>query len=106
MAGFSDLIDDVDAAVMASLADVVGTYSDPETGRVHTDIELIIDHDLSATGPEGFLLADSVGITWRRSALACAARGGVFTVCGVRYIVEKVIADDGHMATAACMEDE
>ncbi|MCY1187678.1 hypothetical protein D9M73_286900 [compost metagenome] len=73
---------------------------------MHTEIELIIDHDLGLSGPEGFLLADAVAITWRRAALACAERGGVFTVGGTRYVVEKVIADDGHMVIAACMEVE
>lgn len=105
MAGFSDLVEGMDEQIMSSLADAVGTYTDPETGRVQSGIDLMVDHDIGTSGPEGFLLSDAVGITWRRIALSCADRGGIFTVAGVRYVVEKVISDDGHMVTAACMED-
>lgn len=106
MASFSDMVEDMDEQIMFSLADAIGMYRGPELGPVHSGIDLIIDRDVGFAGPEGMLLADAIGITWRRVALPCAERGGIFTVGSTRYVIEKVISDDGHMVTAACMEDE
>ncbi|BAU76134.1 hypothetical protein [Metapseudomonas furukawaii] len=102
MVGFSELVEDMDEQIMSSLGDAVGQYLDGVSGRLHCGIELIIDRNLQQSGPDGVFLTDAVGITCRRAALGCVARGGVFIVGPTRYLVEEIIADDGHMVTAAC----
>ncbi len=102
MASFGDMLEAMDEQIMASFADATGKYMDPSTGQVHCGIELIVDHNLQQAGPDGLFLTDAVGLTWRRTALSCAARGGVFTLGPTRYTVEDIIADDGYMVTAAC----
>lgn len=103
MAGFGDKMDRMDAAIMASLNDGSGSYFDSAGALVAQDIPLIIDHNLEYVGANGVFLSDAVGITWQTSDVAGVARGGFFEFDSVRYTVEKVIADDGGMSTAACM---
>jgi len=88
---------------------VVGRLNDgsaqyqPQAGAVLAGIEVIVDHNLMQNGPEGVFRSNAVGISWRKAQLPKAERGGVFLHCGVSYVVEEIIADDGHMITAACM---
>lgn len=103
MAGFADLVDDMDDMLMGSLndgtCDYLGMHGEPPA----YGIEVIIDHNLQRVGPEGLFRSDAVGITWKKRDLPSAARGGVFRHGFKRYRVEDVIDDDGHMITAACM---
>ncbi|EQM66111.1 hypothetical protein QYE80_08125 [Pseudomonas tohonis] len=99
---FADLIDDADELIMASLGDGVGEYRDLPSGVVCCGLMLMLDRNLQQEGPEGLFLSDAVGITWQKSLLPRAERGGIFIHRGVRYIVGQTIADDGHLVTAAC----
>lgn len=103
MAGFADLVADMDAMVMASLNDGVADYLGPHGTPPVVGFEVIIDHNLQRVGPEGLFRSDAVGITWKKRDLPAAVRGGVFKYGCKRYCVEDVIEDDGHMITAACM---
>lgn len=104
MAGFGDCIADMDAMIMASLGDGAGDYQHQD-GQVIRNVELIIDHNLQINGPEGLYRSDVVGITWQQQAIPCSVgRGGIFVYRKRRYLVEDILVDDGHMATAACME--
>lgn len=103
MAGFGDKMARMDAAIMASLNDGTGDYFASAGVPVAQGIPLIIDHNLEYVGANGVFLSDAVGITWQNSDLASVTSGGFFQFDGVRYTVEKLIADDGNMATAACM---
>ena len=60
--------------------------------------------NLMQNGPDGMMPTEATGITWRKAQLQDVTRGGVFVHAGRRFIVEQKIMDDGHMATAACME--
>ena len=84
------------------LNDALGSYT-PPGGTTVCGLDLIVDRDLMQSGPEGMFRSDAVGVSWRKSQLSTAARGGIFSFGGDRLVVESVIADDGHMVTAACM---
>lgn len=88
---------------MASLNDGSGDYRDAN-GRVALGIELIIDRNLQHAGPDGVFLSTAVGITCRNAQVGAVNRGGLFVIGSDRFVVETIIADDGHMLTAACME--
>lgn len=103
MAGFGALIDRMDASIMKALNDGLGDYFDAAGLPVAQGIELIVDQNLERAGAGGVFLSDAIGITWNKPDLASVARGGRFLFDSVSYIVEETIADDGHMATAACM---
>lgn len=104
MAGFDDLVDDMDDMIMDSLSDGVASYQGAPSAPLVCGIPVIVDRNLVQNGPEGQFLSEAVGITWRKCLLPDALRGGVFTFGSKRYVVEVLIADDGHMVTAACME--
>ena len=96
---------DIDADVMSALNDGCGHYIDAGGVLRAKDIELIIDHNLQRVGPNGALVADALGITYRKAAMQQPERGGVFVFACKRYVVEEIVIDDGDFATAACMED-
>ncbi|MEB2328100.1 MAG: hypothetical protein OZ926_14755 [Pseudomonas sp.] len=104
MAGFGDCIADMDAVIMASLSDGEGEFIHPD-GQIVRNVPLMLDHNLQINGPEGLYRSDAVGVTWRRQSVPCAVgRGGIFVFRKRRYLVEGILIDDGHMVTAACME--
>ncbi|MCY1491395.1 hypothetical protein D9M68_251790 [compost metagenome] len=102
MAGFSDLVDDLDVAVMDSLGDGTADYLDAMGNTMARGIAVIVDRNLEQAGPEGRFLTDAVGVTWRKSLLPAVERGGVFIFCRERFVVEVAISDDGHLITVAC----
>lgn len=101
---FADLVNDIDAMLMSSLNDGKGDYFDSAGIPVAQGIELIIDRNLQQAGPDGVFLSNAVGITCRNVEVGGVNRGGLFVIGGDRFVVETIIADDGHMLTAACME--
>jgi hypothetical protein len=102
MAGFSDLVEDMDEQIMSSLGDGEADYLDAMANAMARGVAVIIDRNLEQVGPEGRFLTDAIGVTWRKSILPTVERGGMFVHCQERFVVEVVISDDGHMLTAAC----
>ncbi|MFG5864419.1 head-tail joining protein [Metapseudomonas sp. CR1201] len=102
MAGFSDLVEDMDEQVMSSLGDGEVDYLDAMGNTMARGISVIVDRNLEQVGPDGRFLTDAVGVTWRKAFLPSVERGGVFIFCRERFVVETPIADDGHMITVAC----
>lgn len=102
MVGFSEMVDDMDALVMDTLADGIGDYLGDETNAPALGITLMIDRNLQQAGADGVFMTSAVGITWRKAQLAASDRGGIFLFKGALYQVEELIADDGYMITAAC----
>lgn len=101
---FGAALDEADAAIMESLSDGEGDFVHPD-GTVIRNVPLMLDHNLQLNGPEGMFRSDAVAITWRRAAVPCVVgRGGMFVYRARRYLVEDILDDDGHLATAACME--
>lgn len=102
MAGqFGRMMTRLHDVAFAQLADSLGTYT--EQGQpVVADLSLIVEHNLQREGPDGLFMTDQVGITWYATKLATANRGALFEINGRRYMVDELIADDGHAITAAC----
>jgi hypothetical protein len=88
---------------VAALNDGCAAYKDPNGIPIAGGVEVLVDYNLQRAGPDGVFITEQVGITWRKAALPTAGRGGVFTHADINYLVEEIIADDGHMITAACM---
>lgn len=101
--GWANMRDRMLRTTVAVLNDGCATYQDPAGSVPIGGVEVLVDYNLQRAGPDGVFITDQVGITWRKAELPSAGRGGVFTHNGKRYLVEEVIANDGHMITAACM---
>lgn len=84
------------------LATDIGSFQSPGQPPVE-DLPLRVTRNLEMVGPEGQFLTDMVGITFFREDLATASRGDIFRIGPERFMVEKLIADDGSNITAATM---
>lgn len=101
--GWGSMRDRMLRTTVVVLNDGCATYQN-SAGLPVGNVLVMVDFNLQRTGPEGVFATDQVGITWRKVEMPSAMRGGIFTHHGKRYLVEDLIADDGHMLTAACME--
>ena len=101
--GWAEMRDRMHERVVAHLNDGCAQYQSHDGAPSHSGITVIIDRNLMQSGPEGMFRSDAVGVSWRKCQLATVVRGGIFTYGGERLVVESIIADDGHMVTAACM---
>ncbi|WP_052659179.1 hypothetical protein [Pseudomonas sp. LFM046] len=102
MVSFADQIEEVDSILLDTFRDGCGDYQDANGQLLIKGIPLIIDRNLEHSGPDGIFMTQAAGLTWRHADLECAEQGGLFVVEGIRFIVEDIIADDGHMVTAVC----
>lgn len=80
------------------LADSIGSFQSPGCQPVH-DLKLLIDRNLQYAGADGTFMTDAIGITFFCTDLKSADRGDVFEVGCERFLVERVIEDDGHAIT-------
>lgn len=84
------------------LADAIGSFQ--TTGQPLVEgLTLLVDRNLEMEGAGGRFPSQAVGISWYKTDLATADRGDLFIIGSEQLLVEKLIADDGHMLTAACM---
>lgn len=102
---WADMRDRMHNRVVAHLNDGTAEYRGLNGAPPVRCLPVIVDSNLMQNGPEGLMRSDMIGVSWRKPLLETAERGGIFLHCGRRLIVEDVIADDGHIVTAACMED-
>lgn len=100
---WAEMRDRMHERVVARLNDGCAQYQSHDGAPAQSGVTVIIDRNLMQSGPEGMFRSDAVGVSWRKCQLATVVRGGIFTYGGERLVVEDVIADDGHMVTAACM---
>lgn len=82
------------------LSDAVGDFL-PTEGPPVEKMDLQVDRNLAYEGADGRILTSQVGITWLSADLNTAERGDIFVIGCERFMVEKLIADDGHAITAA-----
>lgn len=82
--------------------DGLGTFHTPGQSPVE-DLPLIVDRNLDYAGPEGSFMSDLVGITFNTADLRTATRGDIFVIAGERFVVEKLLSDNGYVITAATM---
>lgn len=101
---WADVLARMDSRVMAHLRDGCAQYVGPAGGPVVAGVEVIVSRELMQNGPDGMFRSSAVGFSWRKDELAKVERGGVFTFCRARYLVEEQISDDGYFVIAACME--
>lgn len=107
MARFGEALSAMDDAIEASLSDGYARYEPGRPGGVAVDcVEVMLDENLARNGPDGLVITNTVGITWRKGRLREAERGGVFIMCRRRFIVEQPIAEDGQWVTVACLEEK
>ncbi|EOW5841188.1 TPA: hypothetical protein SL402_002202 [Pseudomonas aeruginosa] len=69
-------------------------------------IPLQVDRNLTYERPDGVFITDKVGISWLAKDVPTASRGDLFVIGSSRYLVEKLIANDGWLLTAATIEEE
>lgn len=86
----------------ARLADSIGSYQENRV-TVAEDLELQVDQQWGEFGAGDAFAAGVKFVTWHKCRLDSASTGGLFLVGPERFLVEKILADDGHMVTAACM---
>jgi hypothetical protein len=86
----------------ARLSDSLGSYQQVSQLPVD-DLALQIDRGVDLTGAGEIFQGCTVAITVSKIQLGAVIRGGLFIVGAERFTIEHVIADDGHMITAACM---
>jgi hypothetical protein len=84
------------------LATDIGSFQSPGQPPVE-DLPLRVVRNLEMVGPDGHFQTDMVGITFYRGHLATASRGDIFRIGTERFMVEKLIDDDGSNITAATM---
>lgn len=101
---FDALVDDMDAALLASLNDGAADYLDATETLVASGIAVMVDRDVQHAGPDGLFVTVPVSVTWRKAQLAAVERGGRFVVGADTFIVEDILADDGHLITVSCLE--
>lgn len=101
--GWASMRDRMLNQAVSTFKDGAAQYTGPGGSPAASGVSVIIDRNLMQSGAEGMFRSDAVGVSWRKPELAAVARGGVFTVAGESFTVEDIIADDGHMITAACM---
>ncbi|MNF81918.1 hypothetical protein D3C84_642100 [compost metagenome] len=91
---------------MAKLTDGNAEYRGRDGSPVIYDIPVMVDFHPMQNGPQGTWRSEQIMVTWQRNLLCeGAARGGMFLFGGRRLVVEETVSD-GHMVTAACMEDD
>lgn len=84
------------------LADAIGNFQAIGQPLVE-GLSLLVDRNLEMQGADGRFSTSAVGISWYKTDLATANSGDLFIIGSEQLLVEKLIADDGHMLTAACM---
>lgn len=106
MAGFADLIDDMDAAIMASLNDGSGDYLNASGAVLAAGVEVIFDKDVERMDVVSGLVDRAVTITVRRHLLQPLDRAGAFRLApedwgadGKTWHIDGIADDDGHLIT-------
>lgn len=99
---FARLQERLHRACAGRLSDSVGSFHSPGCPPVDS-VDLMIDRNLQYAGAEGTFLTDAVGITFQRSDIGSVAVGDHFQVGCERFMVERMIEDDGHMITVQTM---
>ncbi|NPW12647.1 hypothetical protein HPS00_32605, partial [Pseudomonas aeruginosa] len=76
------------------LSDAVGEFRGIGRPPIR-GIPLQVDRNLTYEGPDGVFITDKVGISWLAKDVPTASRGDLFVIGSSRYLVEKLIANDG-----------
>ena len=106
MAGFADLIDDMDAAIMASLNDGTADYLNAAGAVLASGLEVMLDKDIERMDLISGMVDRAVTITVRRHLLQPLDRKGAFRLApedwgadGKTWHIDGIAEDDGHLIT-------
>lgn len=101
MAGFSALIDDLDAAVMGSLNDGQGDYLSAAGVVLASGLELILDRNVERFDIDSVsgAMERAVTITARKALLQPLDRKGAFLLDGQLWHIDRIASDDGYLIT-------
>lgn len=106
MAGFADLVADMDAMIMSSLNDGVGDYLNAAGAVLASGIEVILDKEVDRMDVVSGMVDRAVTITVRRQLLQPLDRKGAFrldpaqwSADGKTWHIDGIAADDGHLIT-------
>lgn len=106
MAGFADLIDDMDAAIMASLNDGTAEYLNAAGAFMAGGLEVMLDKDIERMDLVSGMVDRAVTITVRRDLLQPLDRKGAFRLDpedwgtdGKTWHIDGIAEDDGHLIT-------
>jgi len=106
MAGFADLIDDMDAAIMASLNDGSADYLSASGAVLAEGLEVILDKDVERMDVVSGMVDRAVTITVRRHLLQPLDRAAAFRLApedwgadGKTWHIDGIADDDGHLIT-------
>lgn len=106
MAVFADLIDDMDAAIMASLNDGSGDYLNAAGAVLVGGLEVMLDKDVERMDVLNGMVDRAVTITVRRHLLQPLDRKGAFRLDpedwgadGKTWHIDGIAEDDGHLIT-------
>ena len=106
MAGFADLIYDMDAAIMASPNDGTADSLNAAGAVLAGGLEVILDNDVERLDVVSGMLDRAVTITVRRHLLQPLDRKGAFRLDpqdwganGKTWHIDGIAEDDGHLIT-------
>ncbi|MDP2444164.1 hypothetical protein [Pseudomonas sp.] len=106
MAGFAELMDDMDEMIMSSLNDGGADYLNASGALLVEGIEVILDKDVERMDIVSGMVDRSVTITVRRHLLQPLDRQGAFRLDpaewgadGKTWHIDGIAEDDGHLIT-------
>jgi hypothetical protein len=106
MAGFGDLVDDMDAMLMSSLSDGLADYLNTSGALLAGGIEVMLDRDIERLDIVSGMVDRAVTITVRRHLLQPLDRKGAFRLDpadwgadGKTWHIDGIAEDDGHLIT-------
>lgn len=99
MAGFADLIDDMDAAIMATLSDGEAEYLSVGGSVLVPAAPVMLDKEVERLDEVSGALSRAATITARKALLQPFDRKGAFRLAGKTWHIDGIAADDGHLIT-------
>lgn len=106
MAGFGDLMDDMDEMIMSSLNDGTADYLNAAGAVLASGVEVILDKEVDRMDVVSGMVDRAVTITVRRHLLQPLDRKGAFRLDpadwgadGKTWHIDVIAEDDGHLIT-------
>ena len=99
MAGFADLIDEMDVAIMATLSDGEAEYLSAGGTVLDPALPVMLDKEVERFDEGSGALNRAVSLTVRKSLLLPFDRKGAFRLDGKTWHIDGIAADDGHLIT-------
>ena len=99
MAGFGDLVDDMDVMIMSSLNDGLADYLTGSGAVLAEGVEVMLDKDVERVDIVSGMVDRAVTISVRKSLLQPLDLKGAFVLDGKTWHIGGIAEDDGHLIT-------